>query len=588
MRDDEDVSTASAIPAPRPPADEPIAQPADEPITPPANATPPAGQTIGPALPVPPWANNGVPTGQIARPLAPGYAVPGQRAVAAWPPPTGHEPAGWPSAGYGSAAWPSASHGSVGWPSASYGSVGWPSASYGSAGWPNTGYGPVGWPAPARTLEIDPARQLIRMVVAVVAVLLVAFAALLVVVGQRGQDARRGSGNSIQVLGTPAPTPSASEYRYPVSGDTPFDKAVFALKLHAGALLDGDETGWMAAVDQGNAELTTRYRALFQSMRVLGITRFGYTPGISGPDPKDPAAITFPVRADYCFGADTCAVGYPAGFNQALSMKEIDGRYVITAAVARPDPDYAEPTPWEDGKMTFTPGRHVVIGADASEAAYVKTVLPAAERAAAADEQFATMLLAKQDHYRVYLAGEKQWKAWFGGLESWAVGVAMPISQSGYDVVLRVRELQSPVELQVTLQHELGHVITLTGSETFHVDNQWLSEGVAEYIGWSPKHAQQSYRRASVEWAIARKRPTSMIPAAPGAKASLREGDAYYGLSHFAVDCMAQKYGQATMFRFVRLVLVRGEEWDAAAREAYHQPFTKVDQFCAGWIRAQA
>jgi len=54
------------------------------------------------------------------------------------------------------------------------------------------------------------------------------------------------------------------------------------------------------------------------------------------------------------------------------------------------------------------------------------------------------------------------------------------------------------------------------------------------------------------------------------------------------VDCMAQKYGQADMFRFVRLVLVRGEEWDTAAKEAYHQPFTKVDQYCAGWIRTQA
>jgi len=142
--------------------------------------------------------------------------------------------------------------------------------------------------------------------------------------------------------------------------------------------------------------------------------------------------------------------------------------------------------------MTFTQGRQVVIGADPSEAAFVKAVLPAAERAAAADEQFATMLLAKQNRYRVYLAGETQWKAWFGGLESWAVGVAMPISRSGYDVILRVRQLKSPVELQVTLQHEFGHVITLTGSASFDVDNQWLSEGVAEYIGWSPKHAGRS------------------------------------------------------------------------------------------------
>ena len=35
-----------------------------------------------------------------------------------------------------------------------------------------------------------------------------------------------------------------------------------------------------------------------------------------------------------------------------------------------------------------------------------------------------------------------------------------------------------------------------------------------------------------------------MIPTQPRSNASLRAGDAYYGLSHFAVDCMAHKYGQ--------------------------------------------
>jgi len=94
--------------------------------------------------------------------------------------------------------------------------------------WPQTGYAPAGWPSRAPTPEVDFARQLIRMIVAVAVVLLVAFAALLVIVGQNGRDARRGSGNVVQVMGTPAPAPSASEYRYPFSGDTLFDKAVFA------------------------------------------------------------------------------------------------------------------------------------------------------------------------------------------------------------------------------------------------------------------------------------------------------------------------------------------------------------------------
>ncbi|MFF5294131.1 hypothetical protein [Paractinoplanes globisporus] len=415
---------------------------------------------------------------------------------------------------------------------------------------------------------------------------MVTFAALLVAVAQRGQDARRGGGGGVQVM--EKPTPSASVYSYPAASDAPFDRAIMALKLHAGALVDGDEGGWMAAVDPGNAQLVARYKAIYRLMRTMGVTRYTYTPGISAADKKDPAAITFPVRTDYCFGGDTCSVGYPPSINQALTMKAIGGKFVITAVADKPDSNNAEPTPWQDGKLVLAPGRHVILGADQSEASFLPTVLPIAEQAAAADEPFATMLLAKQAKYRIYLAGEKQWNSWFGGMEDWAVGYAVPISQSGYDVVVRVRELKSPEELRVTLQHELGHVITLTGSETFHLRNQWLSEGVAEYIGWSPKHATQSYRRPSVEWAIRRKQPTSMIPVAPGDDASLREGDAYYGLSHFAVDCMAKKYGQANMFRFVRLVLLRDESYDAAAQEAYHQPFRVVDKYCAAWVRQQA
>jgi hypothetical protein len=60
--------------------------------------------------------------------------------------------------------------------------------------------------------------------------------------------------------------------------------------------------------------------------------------------------------------------------------------------------------------------------------------------------------------------------------------------------------------LRITLQHEFGHVITLTGTPEFRDRNKWLSEGIAEYIGWSPRHATDSYRKPSVQWALARVR----------------------------------------------------------------------------------
>ena len=82
--------------------------------------------------------------------------------------------------------------------------------------------------------------------------------------------------------------------------------------------------------------------------------------------------------------------------------------------------------------------------------------------------------------------------------------------------MLRIGAIGSAAELRVTLQHEFGHVITLMGAAKSRASNRWLSEGVAEYIGWWPKPATKSGRHASARWQLNRKRGTSMIPANPG------------------------------------------------------------------------
>jgi hypothetical protein len=58
---------------------------------------------------------------------------------------------------------------------------------------------------------------------------------------------------------------------------------------------------------------------------------------------------------------------------------------------------------------------------------------------------------------------------------------------------------------------------------------------------------------------------------------------------HEAVrEVHARAFGDGDMIRFVQLVLLRDESYDAAARDAFHQPFATVDQACAAWIRRKA
>jgi hypothetical protein len=135
----------------------------------------------------------------------------------------------------------------------------------------------------------------------------------------------------------------------------------------------------------------------------------------------------------------------------------------------------------------------------------------------------------------------------------------------------------------------MGHVVTRSGVNGRGRGDMWLTEGIAEYIGWSPAAATASWRRPSVRTAVhGSRRPSSIALPAPDDDASLPALDAFYGLGHFAMSCLASRYGERALFDFVRNRLQNGFEYDDAARRAFHKPFATVDKDCVAWIRAKA
>jgi hypothetical protein len=375
---------------------------------------------------------------------------------------------------------------------------------------------------------------------------------------------------------------------------TPYDRAVAVLQEHSAALLRGDEKAWLAAVD---APLKARYRALFRSLRALDVIRFDYHPGYGKPVQGDAAAVTFINEIAYCLSTDMCPgrTGSkwqdPPRVEQQLTMRPVGGRYVISKVAPGVSEDPRRPLPWENDELVSLRGTRVTLLAVPAQRHLLAKLMPAAEAAARANDRFAAMAGTPQSRYRIFLAGEKQWRTWYGGEDgNWVVGKAIPLNMYGIDVMLRVKDLEkNPVMLRVILRHELGHVVTLSGAfRTDWADDTWLSEGVAEYIGWAPAGAARSLRRSSVRWALTGgARPKSMVPARPGPAAPDRAGDAFYGLSHLAVDCMADKYGDRKLFTFVRLVLTQDNEYDQAAKEAYGISFATLDRACVKWIRGQ-
>lgn len=394
---------------------------------------------------------------------------------------------------------------------------------------------------------------------------------------------------SAPAQGTPAPSASASVVveDVPVS---PFEQAISLLHKQGAALLAGDVTGWLAAVD---TPLQARYHAMFTTLRALDVSQFLYTPHLLS-QPADPV---MKIEADvtYCFSMGLCPA-YAAGtdaprLRQTLTVKTVGGKLVIAAVDGSHEMNSLQPTPWENTALTIRQGDRVTVAATAGEAAKLDDVLAVAESAAKLNDRIAGYVENPQKRYRIYLADAKAWRTWYqGDLGKYVIGYSINLNADGADVVLNMPALGKDRRLLVTtVKHEMGHVVTNSGINATGRADTWLIEGIAEYIGWSPAAASTSWRRPAVHAAVhGSRRPASIVMPPLAGDASPSKIDAFYGLGHFAMDCMARTYGQRALFDFVRYRLQNGFEYDDASRRAFKKPFATVDKACVAWIRATA
>lgn len=434
-------------------------------------------------------------------------------------------------------------------------------------------YGPVLGPVPPPGRTGPRFSTPVRLVsLAVLNVVLLATLAV-VLVGKAGSDDHRDA--AAAPAGTTVPA-------------TPWDHVTEVLRESAAALTAGDEKGWLAAVDPGQPALQKRYRSIFTTLHALGLTTFEYRPGIYTQDPADPAGFTFQTEAFYCYGTDTCQGGNDVPtIAQKLTMKPVAGHYVITGSAPDPSTDVTGQTPWQDGALKLITGKRVVIGADQSEADLLPAALPLAEKAAAVADKFAKMMGTTQLKYRIYLAGTKQWKAWYGGEDKTWSSRSVALGQYGFDIIVNVAQVIDDADLQFLLQREMGWDVSLTGGYSNGADEAWLTEGVSEYIGYYPKPATSAWSFGAARKTVSSHGLTKINPSQPAGSASDATWNGFFGLAHLAVDCLAHEYGQQKAFTFVKQTLINSEDYDEAAQDAFALPFTTVNKTCVGWMKDQ-
>jgi hypothetical protein len=379
------------------------------------------------------------------------------------------------------------------------------------------------------------------------------------------------------------------------AGAGSWDEAKQALDRQAAALVRGDEQGWLAAVDPANARLREQYRGMYANLRALGVSAWSYhvrIPAVTRygrPELETDTTVAFCLHTASCpaFDPARSASGQPVStVDQHLSMTRRDGAYVITAL----EPVEGQLTmPWQ-GRLTFAQGKRVTVAAPPSQAGRLAEAVAAADRAAVVADRYARFVGNPQQRYRVYLAGEAEWRTWFGGAPRRnAIGYAIPVGIAATEVVLRMDELRG-AGLQETARHELGHVVTLSGSDQRYAAvydvHEWLVEGVAEYIGHVPEPPTASRRQPLIDGA--KRLPASLAMPPLTDDSPPDEVNRFYGLGHHAVSCLADRFGERAFFGFFTRVLREGASYAEASRAAFRRPWKEVDRACVAAIRRSA
>lgn len=363
-----------------------------------------------------------------------------------------------------------------------------------------------------------------------------------------------GRGDPARVIPAGAATPR------PFAGGDPIPRL---LAGQAAALNRNDLRGWLAPVDP---PLRARYQNLFRTLRALHAT-VEYQVG------RDHGTVSL----TYCFVGPRCPAESPQ-IAQHLTFKRVHTSYVISGLTRPEKLTDRQPTPWENGDLVFAQGKRVTVGAPRALSGKLAEVTRIADQAALLDDRYAAYAGNRQPRYRIFLATDQLWRTWYGGRATdWAVGYMQQLGPAGADVVINPSRLGTRTALREVIQHELGHVATISGVPTKHED-MWLVEGVAEYIGMQPRRAPDTYSRNAL------RRPERLDAPPLRDGAGEKEVAAFYAQGHFAVDCLVTKFGEPRAMEFVRLRLRLGNSLDIAARSVFGQPFKKVDETCVDWI----
>lgn len=362
------------------------------------------------------------------------------------------------------------------------------------------------------------------------------------------------------------------------AGSRPATSLSSVLNAQSGALIDGNEAGFLAAVDPTATSAVARYKKMYANLRALHVTTFEQSTDASFVND----------RADVDIYVYYCLVYLCGEADLAVTFETVDGKPEIVAysppAVSADD---AEPLPWQASTLSVVTGTDVIVAADAAEKSQLSRVLPMAERAAVAANKYAHW--EEVPTYVVYLADNRDSRTWFGGILKDSAGEAVSLSSTDIEVMVVLPDAANHFYtgdggLEMVIQHEMGHVATLyNDTQDYGYDS--LIEGVAEYIAYTGHATWDDYRLADTREYVREGKwsgqcyLTKEISSSDGLT-----GSAAYGIGYLMVKYLVGKYGKSAMLDFWGSVERDGLTVDESARTTFNAAWKTVNAGCASYV----
>ena len=369
------------------------------------------------------------------------------------------------------------------------------------------------------------------------------------------------------------------------------------LAARARAVFAHDLAAWTATVDPADPAFVAEQRALFATTQQLPLSRWSYQDG--GPGPALTAAARTRLGGTDAWIARVVLTYRLAGYDRAdvtresfHTVVERGGRWFLggtSDAVAVGQPSQVDV--WDLGPATVVRGgSSLVVGrlpraTLAARAAEADQAVEAVDRVWTAPWSRRVVLLVP--------ASLSEMKTLSGnggaGLDQIAAlttgeRVNGTTGTEADRVLLNPAAFAalSPLGRRVVLAHETTHVATRAITRTFPVS--WLSEGFADYVGYLGTGITVQTAAADALAQVRAGTVPAHLPTDADFDAASRAVSPAYAFSWLACRLIAQRYGQAALFRFYAAAASSGTgDAGQALADAWRSLGTDETSFVRAW-----